>query len=221
VLDGGAPLSDFKFRFLRPQSDDVAGVELGFSVTANSTPSTNIHAIIGRNGVGKTTLLNEMVTAVMRPAVAESKFYTKSVFETKKIDQDYFSSLISVSFSAFDPFTPPQEQPDPERGTRYHYIGLKDAADHSGATLKSLPTLREECVASLGECFSDKGKRERWRTAISTLESDENFARMSLHTLMDLVETELKMTAEKLVQRMSAGHAVVLLTMDTSRNRSL
>ena len=129
------------------------------------------------------------------------------------IDQTYFSSLVSVAFSAFDPFTPPQEQSDPERGSCYSYIGLKDVADERGAKLKSLLTLREECVASLVECFSDKGKRERWRTAISTLESDENFARMKLDALADLSGKDLRPTTQKLVERMSSGHAIVLLTI--------
>lgn len=30
-----------------------------------SKPSTNLHAIIGRNGVGKTTLINSMIASIM------------------------------------------------------------------------------------------------------------------------------------------------------------
>jgi predicted ATPase len=213
VLKGGAPQSDFNFEFLRHQSDTVAGIDLGFVVAADSTPSTNIHAVIGRNGVGKTMLLNDMIAAIMRPDTTEARFYVKTASHKMPIDPTYFSSLVSVAFSAFDPFNPPQEQPDPERGTRYYYIGLKDIADETGTRLKSLRTLHDECVASLAECFSNKGKRERWRTAISTLESDENFALMNLGSLADLFDGQLKITAKKLVERMSSGHAIVFLTI--------
>ncbi len=213
VLEGGAPLSDFNFGFARPQSDKIAGIELSFVVKASSKPSTNIHAIIGRNGVGKTSLLNEMIAAIIQRDKTDARFRANNIFQSVEIDQNYFSSLISVSFSAFDPFNPPEEQPDPEHGTRYYYIGLKDIADDSGTLLKSLSALRRDCIASLAECFSDKGRRERWSNAIATLESDENFARMDLRSLASLSGTAMKSTAESLVERMSSGHAVVLLTV--------
>lgn len=213
ILSGGASLSDFDFEFVRPQSEAVAGITLHFVVEESSKPSTNIHALIGRNGVGKTTLLNQMTTAIVRPTETEARFYVNSGFERTAIDSRYFSSVISVAFSAFDPFNPPTEQSDPERGTRYFYIGLKDIADDSGTLLKSLSTLRDECVASMGECFADSGKLRRWRGAIATLESDENFAQMNLDSLSTLAEGQFRPAAVELVRRMSSGHAIVLLTI--------
>ena len=213
VLAGGAPLSDFKFGFTRAPSDGVAGVDLTFNVFADSTPSTNIHAIIGRNGVGKTTILNNMTDAITRSDCNETMFYVERFLVKKSIDETYFSSLISVSFSAFDPFRPPMDQPDPENGTRYYYIGLKDLADDSGTLLKSLGALHDECVSSLLECFSDKDKKRRWEQAILTLQSDENFAQMNLGSLAELSKESVKITGKKLVERMSSGHAIVLLTV--------
>ncbi|RYG93405.1 MAG: hypothetical protein EON58_18415, partial [Alphaproteobacteria bacterium] len=93
------------------------------------------------------------------------------------------------------------------------YIGLKDIEDESGTLLKSLATLRQECIASLGECFADKGRTERWLSAIKTLESDENFARMDLSRLAEWRDEMLGRAASSLVERMSSGHAVVLLTI--------
>lgn len=213
VLEGGVALTDYDFTFIRPPKPDTAGVALDFKVSANSQPSTNIHAVTGRNGVGKTTLLNEMISAVVSPTQTTSGFVTKSIFGTTSVPQGYFSSLISIAFSAFDPFNPPPENSDPGLGTRYSYIGLKDIEDDSGVLLKSLATLRQECVASLGECFSQSGKRERWASAIATLQSDENFARMELLRLLELQPDAVKTAATGLVERMSSGHAVVLLTL--------
>jgi len=213
VLLGGVPLTDFDFNFSRPQSDTVAGVDLAFAVRVGSMPSTNIHALIGRNGVGKTRLLNEMTSAIVRPGDSDAGFIEKQMFSAEPIPPNYFSALVSVSFSAFDPFMPPPENVDPGLGTRYTYIGLKDPSIESETSLKSLATLRKECVASLGECFSDRGRRERWLEAIKTLESDENFATMDLARLAELQEEDLVTAAARLVARMSSGHAVVFLTM--------
>ncbi|TAV50216.1 hypothetical protein ELI30_18800 [Rhizobium leguminosarum] len=210
ILGGGVELTNFDFGYLRPKDETYAGIDLGFKVIASSKPNTNVHAIIGRNGVGKTTLLNDMIDAIMQRLDRKGGFYIESPFAKSAIPTNYFAGLVSVSFSAFDPFDPPQEQADPERGTRYSYIGLKQGGGEAGK-LKTLPALQDECVSSIGECFADRNKRARWIKAISTLESDENFERMNLKALA--ISEDWKEDAASLVRRMSAGHAVVLLTM--------
>lgn len=210
ILAGGAELTDFDFGYLRPQDETYAGIDLEFRVTANSKPNTNVHAIIGRNGVGKTTLLNDMIDAIMQRAGRKGGFFLRNPFGKTAIPDKYFAGLVSVSFSAFDPFDPPKERADPEHGPRYSYIGLKEEGDDSGK-LKTLTALRAECVSSIGECFADRNKRARWVKAIEMLESDENFERMDLKVLA-MIE-DWKAIATSLVARMSAGHAVVLLTM--------
>lgn len=212
VLNGMSPLTDYQFTYVRPQSDHSAGLELRFIVTADSKPSTNIHALIGRNGVGKTTLLNDMINAVMRGEDALGAFYDDGGWTRTPISGDYFASLVSVSFSAFDPFDPPQERSDPESGPGYSYIGLKAGGGTFGA-LKTLDTLRNECLSSLKECFSDPRKKDRWRDAILTLGSDENFAQMELWQLTMMEETEWTRYAVWVIKNMSAGHAIVLLTI--------
>lgn len=48
VLEGDAPPTDFNFHFFLPSSEKFAGFDLEFNVEAESLPSSNIHAIIGR-----------------------------------------------------------------------------------------------------------------------------------------------------------------------------
>lgn len=212
VLNGEAPLTDFNFRYMRPQSERYAGIELDFVVQASSKPSTNIHAIIGRNGVGKTTLLNDMINSIVRRDGVLGGFYEYSVFGSDSpIRHDYFANLVSVSFSAFDPFHPPEDRNNPDLETRYSYIGLKDAGEPE--KLKTLSALRRECLSSLGECFADTRKRQRWVTAIKTLGSDENFSQMELWRLASQPDAEWQSAAAWYVQYMSAGHAIVLLTI--------
>ncbi|MGX9379552.1 AAA family ATPase [Pseudomonas sp. JQ36] len=212
VLDGGVIRTDFSFSYLRLANERQAGIELTFNVKSESKPSTNIHALIGRNGVGKTTILNGMIQAVAESLGTEEGFFKEGLFGKVLIGPDYFSSLVSVSFSAFDPFTPPPEQPDPAKGTCYYYVGLKKISSNS-SELKTLGEIHQEYLRSLALCMSQPGKKSRWLSAISNLESDENFADMELSRLMDLTGQEFNIKALELIARMSSGHAIVLLTI--------
>lgn len=224
VLNGGAELTDYKFKFARPEIQNLGKLELSFEVKVDSTPNTNIHAIIGRNGVGKTTLLNGMINAVVKPS-REAMFFDLSVFSLlgdREIDNDYFSSLVSVSFSALDTFTPPEEQPDPTKGTCYFYIGLKEP--NSEGLHRSIDALHSDCIDALKRCFNNKSRAKLWREAIDKLGFDENFASMSLHWLentfdeikaQQIYEFDYEYRARVLpfLQKMSSGHSIVLLTV--------
>jgi predicted ATPase len=213
VLAGGTLLTEYDFRFSLNASEKRAGVQLDFKVIPDAKPNTNIHAIIGRNGVGKTTLLNAMINAGTGLPDAEGQFETKYFLSYSSISPDYFSSIISVSFSAFDPFNPPEEQSDPSKGPCYFYVGLKSVADEDGILLKSLKELYLEFYDSLALCFSEAGKKKRWLRSISTLETDDNFAEMELSRLGDVQEEQLKEISFFLLKKMSSGHAIVLLTI--------
>jgi len=209
VLRGDVLLTNFKFGFNLPPSEKFAGFDLTFVVRASSTPSTNMHALIGRNGVGKTTLLNSMVKAVADHVETEAYFYTKDLFGEDEKNNSYFSSLVSVAFSAFDPFDLPGEGDD----TPYTYIGMTDYADDDGAIIKSKDQIFEEFAEGLAFCLEEKRRLNRWIEAIETLQSDENFADMRLLSLVGLRGDALKERALFLIEKMSSGHAVVILVI--------
>lgn len=228
VLSGGADLTNYQFKYIRPGSDYFGEISVNFDVTVGSMPSTNIHAVIGRNGVGKTTLLNGMIDAITKPKKSEGKFVDLSnSFQQKDIDESYFSSLVSVSFSAFDPFIPPPEQPDPAKGTCYFYIGLKDPKNEGFH--RDIDSLQADSVRALTHCFSDVTKAKRWNDAIEKLGSDENFSSMKLarleeafhalkkevHSQSDSDDFKSKYAAlvKPFLNKMSSGHAIVLLTI--------
>ncbi|WP_439504026.1 AAA family ATPase [Methylophaga sp.] len=230
LLAGEHELTNYNFNFEIEGEEKFGGFSLDFNVIVGSKPTSNIHAVIGRNGVGKTTLLNSMIGAITKSEQNTGQFYELTTWlfgNQKKIDTDYFSSLVSVSFSAFDPFSPPLEQSDPAQGTCYFYIGLKDVKD--AERHKSIPELQKECVWALARCFESKDKTNRWRKAIEKLGSDENFASMSLERLetsfievrqqitsqsdsQNFLEYYLK-TVKPFLDKMSSGHAIVLLTI--------
>lgn len=213
VLDGGVPLTNYAFRFTQDAGERRAPYQLDFEVEANSTPTTNIHAIIGRNGAGKTTLLNNMARAIIEANADWGRFEIRHPWIYQAIQRNYFSGIVSVSFSAFDPFNPPVEQSDPSKGTCFFYVGLKSIADESGTLLKSQKDLADEFIDSLKLCLSEKSRSFRWLDAIRNLESDDNFAEMNLAQLFNASNEDLEDTARSLLKRMSSGHTIVLLAI--------
>jgi predicted ATPase len=224
VLAGMVILTKFRFSYCAPGDERNAPVDIDFRVKPASKPSTNVHVLIGRNGVGKTTLLNNMVSAILPKEITDTArgcFYVKDEWSDEWISlpADYFSSVVSVSFSAFDPFIPPADQPDRSRGVAYFYIGMKKARSDIDNSIQQSPKtaidLCNDFIESLKSCFSQPEKRDRWLAAITRLESDSNFADMSLRRLIEIdraVDPELKL-AQSLFSRMSSGHSIVLLTI--------
>jgi predicted ATPase len=216
VISGGSVLTSYYFLFRKLKTDSYSGVGLEFKVKPNTKPNTNIHALIGRNGVGKTTILNGMVESIGTESMGEEGFFDNDDFwDRSPIGKDYFSSVISVAFSAFDPFDPPVERTDPTEGACYYYVGLKKPSAGDGESeLKSVEVIRGELLSGLRSCFGQKSKKSRWIRAISTLESDENFAEIKLRRLVDLHEKDdFKTKSWKLISKMSSGHLVVLLSI--------
>lgn len=236
VLDGNNESTPFQFDFIRDESEKIGAIKVNFDVRVEAKPPTNIHALIGRNGVGKTTVLNGIISAIRDPENNQKCRLEPRDYRYSSNDKDYFSSLISVSFSAFDPFTPPIEQSDPAKGTCYFYLGLK--APGKDDLLLDFKDLRLECIRSLMNCFVKKDKAERWLKAIKQLSSDINFENMHLENLYgeyqrlalhyhttdrtdrekfekrkESMRADFEDEALEFLKRMSSGHSVVFMTI--------
>lgn len=125
MAQGGARLTSYDFSYTaRRRSRRVEPLNLAFTVSPESYPPTNVHVLIGRNGVGKTTLLNDMTRAIVDQEASASEVGAFTT-EPGNSDDSLFTSLVSVTFSAFDPFEPLPNRQDKSQGVRYAYIGLK------------------------------------------------------------------------------------------------
>lgn len=227
IIRHEAPLTSYDFFYQRAPNERYSGIKVEFRVEPNTKPSSNIHVLIGRNGVGKTTLLNNMVDALLpdRGGVVETGYFStrSSWSDAAALHKDYFAGVVSVSFSAFDPFTPPEDQTDVSAGMRYYYVGLKNRATQQGParwSLKDKDDLCQDFTESLKRCFALMAKRNRWVNAVIKLESDFNFAEMDLCQLTSVYDEDrsdnkhqFSETATSLFDRMSSGHAIVLLTI--------
>lgn len=216
ILNGGDILTDFDFSYQQSDSKEISGFKLDFSISPDSRPPTNMHVLIGRNGVGKTTLLNGMVSSVINNDLHKDTpgiFHDTSMQRARPIDKNYFSSVISVSFSAFDPFTPPADQPDRSKGVCYFYIGLK-AIEDKVSRLKEPKDLCVDFIESFDACFAQERKKLLWIKSVEKLNSDINFKEIGLLDLIRYIdEKAFEERLSKVYQRMSSGHAIVLLTL--------
>lgn len=214
ILSGGKELTDYNFAFLKQNEDGKNVITLEFEVKVGSNPPTNMHAIIGKNGVGKTTILNNMVQSILGNAktcyFVEVNPWIKNEDKRfdihNKIDKYYFSNLISVSYSAFDPFKPNENQLDPSKGTSYHYIGLKKPNE----TLKSSAELRREFIAILDDFLEDGRRKIVWYEAVKSLNEDVNLLDIYFSSADNDVDTLIRQVKDKL-DTMSSGHTILLL----------
>lgn len=191
ILSNGIVLTEF--HFLYPLENE----SLTFDVMPESTPPTNIHIFIGRNGVGKTRLLNDMA----RHFINE---YSKSKIEFGYEANNPFSKIVLVSYSAFDSL-------DLYGGEYCSYIGLKKQ-DSENVLLKNKSELSKEFATSVLEMGPQKMKL--WGKAIKNLESDPVFESMCIENVVCKARNDKNKTnITNLFGKLSSGHSIVLLTI--------
>lgn len=208
---GRVTRTPFKMRYSSGTEGGYSPLELDFSVQPESLPPSNVHVIIGRNGAGKTFLLRDIAAAMVAPATTGSKV------EDVSRNALGFRRVVSISFSAFDPFF----ELTPRKGLEYHYVGLH---------ISGLRTLTEKLVAE--GTFSPDDPRQlnpnavlfhyyfrrartgaralRWAACLQTLRSDPAFASAEVATLLGHIEQS---EAFAIFSRFSSGHKVVLLSV--------
>lgn len=132
LAHGDAKPSRYSITYKGPSSKYPIPMELSFDVIPETNPPTNIHVLIGRNGVGKTFLLNNMISSLMDSDSIPSKVGT---FVADTENATSFANVVSVTFSAFDESEPPKEQKDKSLGLQYSYVGLKRAKEGTKRTM--------------------------------------------------------------------------------------
>jgi len=215
LAHGGSKLTNYDFKFISlPNDTEENPYELSFSVEPYSNPPSNIHVLIGRNGVGKTHLVHNMIDALTKNQ-SEFSLAGKFLWQDSFEDQDrLFANLVCVTFSAFDEFEHPPEQKDKSTGLQYSYIGLK-SVDYTNIDQQDEEyPLANQFSASLFSCINNS-KINIWEKTIFILESDPIFKAFNILGLIDnnYGERELKKRAIDLFQKLSSGHKIVLLTI--------
>ncbi|MHA4838169.1 AAA family ATPase [Sphingopyxis sp. MSC1_008] len=219
ILHQHATLTEFDFTYEFASSN----AQIAFTVTPGSLPPSNIHVVIGRNGVGKTTLLNA-ISWLIRNGRKKSLGRLRFGGDPDAVAKDQFANLVTVAFSAFDSFDPPtRSSSGPTRslkaGTRsgvaYTYVGLKKRIrvnDERATGNKSEADLQKDFITGTLQCLRS-ASRPRWQAAMRILEADPLFAALGPSQLADLDGEELEERAAALFETASSGHKIVLLTL--------
>lgn len=203
---GGAILTPYHFQYYYPQyeSNLQNTPRLDFFVEPESNPPSNIHVLIGRNGVGKTWLIKKMILSLYANDDRGGRF----VFADRN---SRFTNVVCLAFSVFDEF--PIRLGDDN--LKYTYIGVKSSFDGQEIDLN------EQFAISLIACMTNRTRYQRWKDTISVLDSDPIFSEVNLVSRVDYIQSHRnqysRTTAEDEIKEifgsLSSGHKIVALTI--------
>ncbi|MDX9887485.1 AAA family ATPase [Thauera sp.] len=212
LAQGDAVLTRFEFSFTFPVSENgEKPPTLTFKVKPHTEPPTNVHVLIGRNGVGKTRCIQNLIRSVLGGSQPNTQSGLLERLGDNANDWE-FAGVVSVSFSAFDDFDIP---PTVDSGMRASQVGLRHKIeDGTGETyqVKTPGMLAEDFVQSLGACRSGP-RAKRWLQSLVTLEADPLFEEAGVGGLLQHDEGTWRDAAKRLFRKLSSGHAIVLLTI--------
>ncbi|MFN3549179.1 MAG: AAA family ATPase [Mesorhizobium sp.] len=242
MAQGGARLTEYAFSYTPPPwGKGNIPPTYNFKVHPESYPPTNVHVLIGRNNVGKTYTIEQMTNALVQPEVGNyGDFVWNSLDEIGLEDSENFTNIIAVTFSVFDQFEPLPNRENKLASVRYQYIGLKHIGKGEGGKAKP-PKSADDLAADFGQSvqliLTHAAKRDRWRRALSLLESDPIFQQAEIWQLIEEMEVleakferreafnQLRKSARDLYSKLSSGHKIVVLTItrlvETLEERSL
>ncbi len=240
LANGNARLTPYKFSYTGPNFKNYNRTSLSFEVKPKSNPPTNIHVLIGRNAVGKTFMINNMITSLVikNPNKNKVGFFSS---DSDEIDsENLFANLVSVSFSAFDPNEPLPERRNKKDGIPYSYIGLKKTKKQKETKAlppKSPENLRFDFARSL-HSIKSSSKTTRWLRAVDMLSADPIFKESDVASILSPISQEeydlyeesieksknpnkevnienevIKKRAKAFFHKLSSGHKIVLLTL--------
>lgn len=220
ICHGGAVLTDYQFTYVydKDSSDLNAGQNnMNFDVMVDSTPPTNIHVLIGGNGVGKSKLFHHMISLYLDNDQEHAYFLNEN--EEKTHPSEIFPNLIYMSYSAFDNCENVQDHNEKQDGKRYTYLGLRklkannDKNESAKYENKNLDDLANEFVDSLFNCKGSKAKMERLKKALEILESDPIFKQAQIHEIIndDITEEEKNNKRIFYKTKLGSGHGIILL----------
>jgi predicted ATPase len=225
ILRGQTELTTFAFNYVleaRDGEDDGASpLSLRFVVMPGKKPPTNVHVLIGSNGVGKTRILAGMADALTDNRAATFGLPGRFEFD-ESVDHPSsdFLNLVIVSFSAFDRFDPiAGGSARTEESLPYYYVGVKrflddEKGDATGKIgVKSTDDLNDDLRVALDTIFQDDPRIGRWIRALETLSSDPGIRDLRAGEVAGEAGAPARDRVKQQVALMSSGHKIVLLTI--------
>jgi AAA domain, putative AbiEii toxin, Type IV TA system len=224
---GDAALTGFAFQFefpVDPRAVDEPPT-ITFRVTPSSHPPSNIHVVIGRNGVGKSRCFDFLARAFLgrdAPRGGSPGTLSPLGISPSFLGRNHgFAGLVAVSFSPFDKYGPLVSNPD-GLDVRYAYVGLiresaearengqDPNADAAPLTIKAQPDLFKDFRNGIVACRIG-ARRDRWAHALERLEADPLFKEAGISEIVGDEQDGWEDRAWRLFRNLSSGHCIVLL----------
>lgn len=208
---GSPARTSFAFEYVPRDRGTAPRQPLDFNVRVDSVPPTNVHVLIGSNGVGKSTLMRDFAASLR----ADADPARVGVFSSRQsagpvMRRVPFDNVMTVAFSAFDTFPNELNDPDGADGDiPHHVVGLR-----SGASPRAESDLAEQFADSLRACMRSP-RRGRWLENLAVLEEADSVLRAeNLGRLLgkDLPGMEVDRSRERF-EALSSGHKIAVLTM--------
>ncbi|QJT80831.1 ATP-dependent endonuclease [Kosakonia sp. MUSA4] len=180
-----------------------------FNVYQGSKPPTNIHVLIGRNGVGKSHLLRMIVDNIDKA----NGIITNNNGEN--VSASDFGLLLYFSLSIFDkPFEGAtfNEGDFKTNQSKKRYIGI---FDYISGELKDLKNdLAKEFSHALYSClYGSEIKKKLWSKVVKSLEVDVNFRELKLSNLEKILEDNFIEKSIHFFKSLSSGHSAVIYNL--------
>ena len=224
IFSTSPPVSTGEINFAFSTSVGGNWFDTNFAFSNSSPLPSRVNAIIGYNGSGKTQLLaNLALAATSKKGPEKSSPKHGSISSATPV---LFSSVITVSYSAFDTFTLPDQMwgaTEQHQATRqladhgevfgYAYFGLREKFDSTSSTdtkenqrLKSIDSIREEFSAALRSASTPR-RRPVLSRALSILFQDPSFGRPGIVQELEVGQVDPWI---EYFDNFSTGHKIVL-----------
>ena len=235
IAQGNARLTNYEIEYTYPTVEGLGEVKLNFNVVPDSNPPTNIHVVIGRNNVGKTYLIRNILSAIYSIDDGVDHGILRATNDSTgrlvRARKQAFANVLCVSFSPFDDYSDILAHVSGKKAMPFTYIGIKQTLPDTDVSLDvgeevtpndiraiSLSdVLRSDFCKSLKSCMRSQRKLEMLNMTIGILESDPVFARSDLRQLIAegkiMPEVDLIKKANSVFKRLSSGHQVIMLTL--------
>lgn len=235
IAKGGKIQTPYQFRFTTPTDENFGNsIRLGFNVDPDSVIPSNIHVIIGRNGVGKSRLLHSLVRTVFTdPADVENVGHLMDL--TEGGGGKSFTGVVYVSFSAFDHREPLNTEKTDLSEIGYKRVGLANSSEEKPSFGQALEeVLCKSFADSITEIIS-QGRLKIWFESLAKLDSDPGFADLDIRQVLAIeaflnpekfldsadpalkppprLRQELFKATSRFFRELSSGHKAVLLAL--------
>lgn len=203
IAHGSAVLTPYKFNYTisQPQED----LNLEFEVNPESFPPTNVHAIIGSNGSGKTTIIKDMIKSIceVNNTIGHFQYHENDSWDD---ELGYFESILCISFSPFDDYS--EVTTLDKCNEKCTFIGVRKL-DISNL----LSDIQKEFIDSYVLCQNNQDKKRDLKELLEDLDIlqqnvginkgfEENYENGCESNLLHNIESEFS--------RLSSGQKVVL-----------